>query len=329
MGKLFIVLLVAVFLSPGIAKGRSAFDSSEVSAIQRVIAQAVTVPRGNDSSIICNGRLTLTTATPITNADVTAGTTVYFTPYNGARLALYNSTLWQILAFTEVSVSVPSTTTTPFDIFAYNNSGTVALETVDWTDDSTRATALAMQDGVLVKAGAPTRRYLGTGRTTSVSGQVADSRANRFLVNYCNPVKRPLLTVPGYSDNNAVTTHNVTSTTWVEGNSGTAGRVNFLIPQLGWPVHVTVNVESILAAKKNFSGFGVDSVSTAKGAALGYATGHHSLPWHSGSLTPGLHYISLLEATEASSTAPFYSDGARRGSAADPYFGYVMGWISG
>lgn len=141
----------------------------------------------------CEGRLTLTSGTGVTTADVTAATTVYFTPHHGNKIALYTGTVWQLISFSEVSVAVPSTTTTPFDIFGYNNSGTLTLETVDWTDDNTRATNLTLQNGIYVKSGAATRRYLGTGRTTSVSGQTEDSKAKRFLWNYANRAKRPLL----------------------------------------------------------------------------------------------------------------------------------------
>jgi len=156
-------------------------------------------PFGTGSSVlqplhIVEGRLTLTSGTPVTTGDVTAATTVYFTPLDkGNRIALYDgSSDWDVLSFAEKSVAVPATTVTPFDIFAYNNAGTVALEALSWTNDTTRATALTLQDGVYVKTGATTRRYLGTGRTTSVSGQTEDSATKRFLVNFYNPEPRLL-----------------------------------------------------------------------------------------------------------------------------------------
>lgn len=144
----------------------------------------------SDSATIMNGRLTLTSGTAITTSDVLSATIVYLTPFDGDKISLYSGTIWQLLSFTEKSVAVPSTTGRPFDIFAYNNSGTVALEALDWTNDTTRATALTTQNGVWVKTGAATRRYLGTGYTTGVSGQTEDSVANRFLWNYYNRVER-------------------------------------------------------------------------------------------------------------------------------------------
>lgn len=139
---------------------------------------------------LCNGRLTLTTGVPVTPSDVTAATTLYWTPYGGNRVALYDGSAWAIYTFTERSIAVPATTSQMYDVFVYNNAGTITLELAAWTNDTTRATALTTQDGVLVKTGALTRRYLGSFRTTGVSGQTEDSAAKRYVWNYYNRKKR-------------------------------------------------------------------------------------------------------------------------------------------
>lgn len=120
---------------------------------------------------LCQGRLTLESGVAISTTDQIAKTSIFFTPYSGSIIGLYSGTSWDFLSFTEKTVSVPATTAMPFDVFAYNDAGAVALETLDWTNDTTRATALVLQDGIYVKSGAGTRRYLGTGRTTGTSGQ--------------------------------------------------------------------------------------------------------------------------------------------------------------
>lgn len=140
----------------------------------------------------CEGRLTLTSGTPVTTSDVTAATSIYFTPYKGNRVALYDGSAWNIYAFTEKSIAVPATTSQMYDVFLYDNSGTPTLELTAWTNDTTRATALTLQDGVLVKSGATTRRYLGSFRTTTVSGQTEDSVTKRFVWNFYNRVRRPV-----------------------------------------------------------------------------------------------------------------------------------------
>ena len=141
---------------------------------------------------LCEGRLTLTTAVPVTTADVTAATSIFFTPYKGNRVALYDGTRWALYAFTELTLALGTITSgLPYDVFLYNNAGTLTLELLAWTNGTTRATALVTQNGVLVKTGATTRRYLGTFYTTSTT-TTEDSFAKRFLWNYYNRVRRPM-----------------------------------------------------------------------------------------------------------------------------------------
>lgn len=143
--------------------------------------------------LACDGRLTLTSGTPVLTSNVLAATTVYYTTTSlGNRIALFDGTRWKWYTFTEKSVAVPATSTTPFDIFAYDSGGAVTLETTDWTNDTTRATALTTQNGVYVRSGATTRRYLGTGRTTGVSGETEfqiTNRSSMLLWNYYNRVR--------------------------------------------------------------------------------------------------------------------------------------------
>lgn len=140
---------------------------------------------------ICDGRLTLTSATPVTKTDVTAATTIYFTPYTGNRVALFDGTNWALYALTERSLALGTLTASlPYDVFLFNNAGTLTLELLAWSSGTARATALVAQDGVLVKTGATTRRYLGTIRTTSTT-TTEDSYLNRLVWNYYNRVRRP------------------------------------------------------------------------------------------------------------------------------------------
>lgn len=142
---------------------------------------------------LCDGRLTLTTAVPVTTADVTAATTVYFALYGGNQIGLYNGTRWQQFTIAQLSIAVPGTTVTMYDVFVDYNSGTPALAVTAWTNDTTRATALTTQDGVLVLTGTLGKRYVGSFRTTGVSGQTEDSVTKRFVWNYYNRVPRPVL----------------------------------------------------------------------------------------------------------------------------------------
>lgn len=136
-------------------------------------------------------RLTLTSGTPVTTVDVAAATTIYCTPYKGNRIALYDGSGWNVRSSAEFSLALGTLTSgLPYDVFCYDNAGVPTLEFLAWTNTTTRATALAYQDGILSKTGALTRRYLGTFYTISTT-QTADSKTvGRFLWNYYNRVLR-------------------------------------------------------------------------------------------------------------------------------------------
>lgn len=139
---------------------------------------------------LCEGRLTLTTAVPVTTADVTAAVTLYFTPFRGNRVSTYGGAAWSTAAFAEKSLSLAGlTANSNYDIFIVDS--TLALEALIWTDGTNRATALVLQDGVYVKSGATTRRYLGTIRILA-EGQTEDSVAHRFVWNATNRLQRPV-----------------------------------------------------------------------------------------------------------------------------------------
>ena len=158
-----------------------------------------------------DGRLTLETGVAASTTDQTSKTTLYFTPYKGNQIALYDGSNWGIHTLTERSLSLSGYTAGKnFDIFIYDNGGTLTLESVVWTNDSTRATALTTQDGVYVKNGATTRRYLGTIRTTSSTGQCEDSEDRRFVWNYYNQTRRRMASKLG----SATSTHSYTTNAW-------------------------------------------------------------------------------------------------------------------
>jgi len=142
-------------------------------------------------SDVCQGRLTLTTATPVKTTDVTAATTVYFTPYKGDKVSLFDGTNWIVHTFAERSLSLSGYTADKnYDIWLYDNAGTLTLDSTVWTDNATRATALVLQDSIYCKTGTLTKRYLGTIRITSTTGQCEDSTKRRLCWNYYNRVPR-------------------------------------------------------------------------------------------------------------------------------------------
>ena len=109
-------------------------------------------------------RLSLTTGVPVTSADVAAATTIYAVPYQGNSISLYNGTSWVNYSSNEFSLALGTLTNLKvYDVFCYANaSGVPTLEFLVWTNTTTRATALVYQNGVLVKSGDATRRWMGS-----------------------------------------------------------------------------------------------------------------------------------------------------------------------
>lgn len=140
-------------------------------------------------------RLSVVTATPVPTTDQVAKSTVYLTPTTSGQIALYTGVYWKPCITAEVSIALSGLTSGKnYDVFAYNNAGTVTLElSAAWTNDTTRADARALQDGVLVKSADHTRRYIGTIRATGVT-TTEDSAAKRFVWNAYNPARRHLKT---------------------------------------------------------------------------------------------------------------------------------------
>jgi hypothetical protein len=182
---------------------------------------------GGEESVIgmrvCNGRLTLQTGAPVTSADVTAATSLYFSPWLGNLVSIYNGTYWVNHMFSELTLSLSGlAANTNFDVFIYNSAGTLTLEAVAWTNDTTRATNLTTQDGVYVKFGATSRRYLGTFRTTSTIGQCEDSFQRRLVYNLYNKVERRMYF-------GEATSHAYTTATWRAWNNSTANQMEFVM----------------------------------------------------------------------------------------------------
>ena len=139
------------------------------------------------------GRLTLESGVSVSATNQTAKTILYFTPHVSNNIALYDGSEWNGHNFNQLELSLSGYTADKnFDVFVHATGGTPVLESLVWTNDSTRATALTAQDGVYVKSGATTRRYLGTIRTTTTTGQCEDSVNSRFVWNNYNQVKKYL-----------------------------------------------------------------------------------------------------------------------------------------
>ena len=214
-------------------------------------------------------RLTLTTVTPVTTSNVTAAGTIYACPYKGRQIALYDGSNWNIRTSAEFSLAISGLTSgKPYDVFCYDNSGTPTLEFLVWTNDTTRATALAYQDGVLVKSGAATRRYLGTFYTTSTTTS-EDSETKRFLYNYYHRVRRTL----NKTDSTASWTY--TTASYRQANNAAANQVEAIQGVAEDAVFIDVRFSTSLSS--GFSscpaGIGIDSTTVSSHTKLSTLNG--------------------------------------------------------
>lgn len=225
------------------------YDASATAA-KKVLLSSIAV------AYPCNGRLTGTSGTAVTTSGVSNITTLYFTPFNGDKIALYSGSAWATLTFTETSIALGTMTSgICYDVFAYNSSGTLALEKLAWTSSTARATALTLQNGVYVKSGDATRRYLGTFYTTSTT-QTQDTNTQRFLYNYYNRAERSL-------EKTDTTSHTYTTGSWRYWNNDSTQKVEFVLGIADQNPFVYINTrQDANSGETSIVGFGVDTAST-------------------------------------------------------------------
>lgn len=128
------------------------------------------------------GRLTPTTGTPFITGDALDFTTIYYTPFGGSAVPIYDGSAWAMHSFSELSLALDSDSGHTgyhqsgknFDLFVINDGGTVRLGTGPaWTNDTTRADAVTRLNGLRVNNGTITIRF------GSASGDTVSVAANR------------------------------------------------------------------------------------------------------------------------------------------------------
>lgn len=237
-----------------------------------------------DSPSRPGGRLTLTTALPVTTADVTGAATVYYTPYQTDRIQLWNGTYWQTYQFTEVSQAVSDATKSPAA-----GAANTAYYTFGWMDGATfrntrgptwsvgggsnqlpgtgaGSTELELFQGRLVNKYAitngPAARFgLCTGGFfTDASTQVNDAGSGtgatppkRYLWNMYNRVARHIRRNP------TVDSYTYTTATIRQANNDTANQFEVFMGRIEDAVFANLNVAQVTGAGSYYCGIGVNS----------------------------------------------------------------------
>lgn len=274
-------------------------------------------------AIIPGGRLTLTSGTPVTTSDVTGATSIYYTPYVSNVISLWTGARWQPVEFSEYTLALGTLTSgKPYDVFAYLSSGALACEVLVWTDDTTRATAITLQDGRYCKSGDKTRLYLGTFYTTSTTttedsggGTTPQVGGKRYLWNMYNRVRRSLRVV----DTADSWTYSTASWRRADGASAGSNEVAYVTGLNTDAVRATVNAgaysKSIVSA--TYTGIGVDSGTAPSGLtadaftesnAVGITALHTA--HYVGFPGVGRHFLAWLEKGNANGPTFIGDDGA-------------------
>lgn len=277
--------------------------------------------------IVPGGRLTTETGVGVSTSDRTSQSTLYYTPYVHNRISIFDGTQWLANSFTERSLVLSGLTSGKnYDVFIYNNAGTLTLElSAAWTDDVTRADALLLQDGVYVKSSATTRLWLGTVRSTSTT-TIEDSATKRFTWNRYNQAKRRL----AVTDATASWTYSLAA--YRQARASSANQVEAVIGLAGSHIQLQLwAIVSYSATNANVSvGVGMDSTSAIASESFGgqyqsSSTSAAQPPTANYNAVPaaGYHYWAWLEKGDGTGTQTWYgSDSSYRKPG-------LTGWIEG
>jgi hypothetical protein len=165
----------------------SAGDVSIAAAAAPVQGQALTANAATTAvwAFANNGgvnqlRLSVSNSQSVPTTDVPTATAIYLIPHSGAAISLWSTTLNQCITMITSGVTLNLsglTVDAVYDVFAYLSNqanpfaGNVAIEALQWTSSSARATSVIRNTatGFYVKSGDDSRRYVGTFRARAAN----------------------------------------------------------------------------------------------------------------------------------------------------------------
>ena len=262
-------------------------------------------------------RLSVVSGNAVPTTDQTAKGTLYLTPiFNNGTITTAKGSIalcdsngnLQVLNSAEVSLALSGLSTTiPTDVFAYNNSGTLTLELLQWASGTARATAIGFSSvGILAKSGDSTRRYVGTIQGTSTT-TTEDSAACRYVWNVQHRALRTLYA----ADSTASWTYTSPSFREVRAQStfGTS-RVGVVIGLSQDAVELTGAAQVTQSGTASVQiGIGINSTSANSALIQTWAASSSRLSPSARLITVpavGLNFYALLEASAASGTTTWW-----------------------
>lgn len=246
-------------------------------------------------------RLTPTTATPVVASNVTNATSIYLTPYLHNLISLYDgAAAWETLASAEITISLSGLTAdTNYDVFVYNNAGTVTVDTLTaWTNATTRATALVRQDGRWVKSGATTRRYVGTIRISAVTGEldwIPYPSAAQGSLSIWNMQNRVLIPFRVFEP---ADTYSYATATWRQANANTNNQMNVVVGLAESLIDVVLTVNAVATTNNAAIAMSEDSTTARASENVGLIvspTQITAIAKFNKIVPVGYHYYAWLE----------------------------------
>jgi len=293
-------------------------DVDDLAAHLKGIDSALTGGGGGGTTLpgVAGGRLTLSGTLSVTFTNTTSGT-LYYLPHPGAgnQVALHDgSSTWTYHSIPSTGVAATSGSLSAdanYDVYLYDDSGSLTLDLVQWSSDTLRyGTAdLEQQDGVHIKEGATTHRYLGTVRTISSSGtKFTDALRQRFVWNFQNSVP-----VVDYSAD--------LTDSWTDNGNGTYSAIDggaaawkhefVLGVEQGVSAELTVFASEYYVISIALDGTGTpDRTSATAGYGKIYPDTNGLLILHSSyaAQTSGYHYLQGVESTSEAISVTAYGD---------------------
>jgi len=295
-------------------------------AVNKVITLPLSVTFGGTAGVgQFQGRLTLTSGTPVLSATVSAATSVFYTPYIGNIITTYNGTTLFQTATSELSVALGSNwvTNSNYDFYIGFDSSTLRLcSGAAWTSDTARNETLVRVNGVLLNNASMTCRYNNTttftcaaqrcsyvgtmrtgaaGQTNYIFGasSAGGTAASFGLWNMYNRVGIGTLV----QDSTASWTQAATSIR--AENSSNGNRCSFLLGQQEDEVYASFQgmANAVSATGQSQTGIGLDSTTTFSGP-IGFlqASFTGSIRGEFETNTLGWHFLQALEGTSAGGT---------------------------
>jgi hypothetical protein len=260
---------------------------------------------GSSSSVadFCDFRLSLTSGVPIMTSNVTAATTLYAVPinipYTEGLVTLKNGSTWETIFSGEPSVTLAGATASrPHDVFGYYDTGNMAIEILAWTNATTRATAISVEDGHPIKSGDATRRYLGTIRITGTTGQcefspLPSAAPSKLLVwNLMHQVPIPFRVFE------ATDTWSYSTATWRQANASGNNQVEVVTGMVGSLIDIVLTGNAVATTANAAIAMGEDSTTARATQNVGLivsTTQVTALAKFNKMVPLGYHYYAWLE----------------------------------